>query len=155
MQKEKFFAIFVGLIFILSMAGFAVTSLSGFRQPQNPGAEIPNIINRELAPEEKIYVLQTGRVLVENFYVSGCSRCIADRATLESFANRFRDFVVLEQVEVAANATNETAYVKLQMIGRAGLIEDLEESQLTEENLTDIFCDMALSQPRECLLRGI
>lgn len=155
MHKEQVAAIVIGLIFVVSMVGFAFTSMSRFPQQQSPGISIPNIVNRELTREEKIYILQTGRVLIEDFYVSGCSRCEIDRATLEAFAQEFKEFVVLEEVEVYANATNETTYVKLQMIGRTGLIEDLRDMEITQENLTDIFCDIALVQPRECLLREI
>lgn len=150
MHKEQVAAIVIGLIFVMSMVGVAFSSLSWFPQ-QQPGVAIPNIINRELTQEERIYVLQTGRVLIENFYVSNCSICAVDKATLEMFAQEFKEFIVLEEVEV--NNTNETTYVKLQMIGRAGLIKDLRDVEITQENLIDIFCDIALVQPRECLLR--
>jgi len=152
MHKEQMAAIVIGLIFVLSMVGFALTGMGRFPQ-QQPGVSIPNIVNRELTQGEKIYILQTGRVLIEDFYAQGCSRCEIDRATLEAFVQEFKEFVVLEEVEV--NNTNETSYVKLQMIGRTGLIEDLRDVEITQKNLTEIFCDIAIAQPRECLLMGM
>ena len=152
MHKEQVAAIVIGLIFVVSMAGFAFSGMNIFPQ-QQPSINISNIVDRELTQGEKIYILQTGRVLIEDFYVQGCTPCEIDRATLEAFTQEFSEFVILEEVEV--NSTNETSYVKLQMIGRTGLIEDLRDVEITRENLVDIFCDISLVQPRECLLMDI
>jgi len=154
MGGERVAAIIIGLIFVTSIAGYA---LMGVRTPQNndPGIQIPNIIYRELQPEEKIYVLQTGRVLIEDFYSSMCMECIDDRMILESFAQQFPDHTVLEVVSLNSTETNETGYVKLQMIGSGGSIIKINESGISENNLMVSFCEIAIIQPRECLLLEI
>lgn len=145
MAKERAMAIFIGLIMIASVGGFAL-SYAG-RNVNPPQNLIPTIVDRELSPEEVVLVLQSGRVLIENFYLGNCTECIVNNIVLETFANKFDGFVVLE--EVVANET------KLQMIGMGGKIISLKNETISESNLMDIFCDNAIAQPNECLLREI
>jgi len=145
MARERAMAIFIGLIMIFSVGGFAL-SYAG-RNVNPPRNTIPTIVERELNPEEVVSVLRSGRVLIENFYTENCSGCVERNAVLENFANSLDGFVVLEEVKA-----NET---KLQMIGTGGKIVSLENESITEDNLMDIFCDIAIAQPNECLLREI
>jgi len=145
MAKERLMAIFIGLIMILSVGGFAVSYAGRTITP--PKNTIPNVVERELNPEEVVSVLRSGRVLIEDFYTKNCTICTENNAVLESFADKFKDFVVLEKV-----VANETT---VQMIGVGGKIVKLGNENITKENLMDIFCDIAITQPNECLLREI
>jgi len=116
--------------------------------PQRPNIpEIPTIVNRVLTPEEQIFVLRTGRVLIEDFYERNCSYCLQRNAVLEEFAKKLEGYVVLEMVPA-----NET---RLGVIGIGGRIIPIENETISEEELMDIFCGVALKQPRECLIREI
>ena len=156
-MKERAMAIFIGLVMVLSAAGFAAISASHIGPQQQQTSQIPTILNRTLTQEEKVTILRTGRVLIEDLYYPDCSECLANNRILEAFANRFRQFIVLEKVAVMpGNETNATGgYIKLQMIGSGGEIQDLEGQNITEENLLNVFCDIAIAQPTECLLMEI
>jgi thiol:disulfide interchange protein len=152
-MKERAVAIFIGLIMVLSTIGFAVNRSAIFSNGE--GQENPlssaNIIDRVLTPEEKIYVLRTGRVIIENFYTDNCSICKENKEVLESFVGKFKGYVLLENV-----LNNDTVYIK--MIGRGGDIEKFEDAAnltVNEDMLMEKFCNLALLQPRECLLREI
>jgi len=142
LMKERFAAIFIGSVMVLSVAGWALMQIA----PQDTGPEfsVPTIVTRELSSDEIVYVLQTGRVLIENFYTTNCTQCLEDMGVLESFAGQYDGFVVLEEVE--AN------YTKLEMIGMGGQIVELEHGNITFNGLLDIFCKIAIAQPPECLL---
>ncbi len=144
-MKERMMAIFIGLVMIGSIAGFA--GVQFIPEQQNTGPDIPIIVNRTLTGDEIIFVLRTGRVLIQNHYLPDCTECMSNNIVLESFAHRMNGLIVLE--EVMGNAT------KLQMVGSDGSIESLENVTITEENLMDIFCDISFVQPRECLLREL
>lgn len=143
-KTERFMAIFIGVIMLGSVIGFALMSTIN---PQQEAPEIPSIINNELSTDEVIYILKSGKVLIENFYTSDCVECLDKKIELESFVNRFKDFTVLENVVV--NQTNET---RLQMIGIGGTILKLENTTINQNNLLENFCSVAMSQPIECLL---
>ncbi len=144
-EKERYMAIFIGAILIFSMAGFAFTS-SILRTPAVQQVQIPNIIERPLKPEEVVFVLRTGRVLVRNYY----SEEQPYLNILDNFADKFKDYIVFEKVSVAENETE-----RFEMIGRTGEIKDLGNETISEETLMDIFCDYAILQPKECLMREI
>jgi thiol-disulfide isomerase/thioredoxin len=143
-RTERFMAIFIGLIMLGSVAGFAMISST----PPGPQApDIPNIIKRQLTTDETLFILRSGKVLIEDFYTIDCEDCLEKNVVLESFANRFKDFVVLE--EVVVNQTNQTM---LKMIGAGGAIVNLENKTIIEKNLLEVFCGIAMAQPIECLI---
>lgn len=147
MLGERKGAILIGLLLVFimggSLIGFAVLSSRGPSQAQQ-GSDIPPIVDYELSPGELVFVLQTGRVVIENFYSPDCTECMQNNILLDSFVNTFPNYIVMESV-----VGNES---KLQMIGRGGSIVEL--GNLTEESLMNTFCDLAILQPRECIIRG-
>jgi hypothetical protein len=147
MMKERIAAIIIGLIMIMSMAGFALVNII----PQDEPVVIPSILDRQLTPEERLFVLRTGRVLIENFYPPGCGECRELGTRLKGFAQAFGNFVVLEDV-VLTNATE--ADYESRMIGREGMIRDIP-SNITDDGLMDLFCSLAISRPKECLLTKV
>jgi hypothetical protein len=144
-KKERFMAIFIGVIMLSSVAGFALMSINMSPGPEAP--DIPTVVNRQLTTDEALFILRSGKVLIEDFYSVDCGDCLEKNAMLEAFANRFYDFIVLEKVVV--NQTNQTM---LQMIGAGGKITKLDNITINESNLLDMFCEVAIAQPIECLL---
>ncbi len=147
MRGEKMMAIFIGLIMVFSMVGFAATSIftdTGGGQT----IEIPSVMKSKISKENKLYVLRTGKVLIEHYYPSGCSECLSMNSMLEIFAKQFSGYVVVAEAAVPANET------LFQAIGSAGRIRDMEYN-MTQEGLMDIFCEITFRMPKECLLSDI
>jgi hypothetical protein len=147
MAKERLIAIFIGLIMIMSVAGFALMSaMNQGVDNSNKEFNIPAVMTRELTAEETVYVLNyEGRAIMEYFYQENCTDCSEKMASLESFANRMAEFLVLQEV-----VGNETS---LQILGSQGRIVDMSNMTLSEGNLMNTFCDVAIAQPQECLMR--
>jgi hypothetical protein len=156
MMKERIAAIVIGMIMIFSVVGFAMSSVM-FRGglEESDRIVIPNIVDRKLTSEEMAYVLGTGRVLIEDIYYSDCSECKLNTNILEAFAKKYSSFIVLETVVLDPTNESGPTYEKFQFIGRQGSITELEDQSLEEENLTELFCDIAISQPKECLLKTV
>jgi len=144
MEKERAMAIVIGLIMISSLLGYALNSSVINQEP--PKMNIPTIVDRELSPQEVVYILRTGRVIIENFYPENCSDCLNRNTMLENFAERYSDYVVL--VEVPGNLT------RFQIIGSGGKITKLNET-IDQKELMKIFCQVAIGLPKECLFETI
>jgi hypothetical protein len=143
MAKERVAAIFIGVIMIMSVAGFALNAaMSG--TTQTPEIKIPTIVDRPLTTEEVVYLLNSGKVVMEYYHAENCTDCTEKTTSLESFAQKMSEFMVLQEV-----AGNETS---VQMIGIQGKIVDLGNMTLTDQNLMDTFCTIAIAQPPECLM---
>jgi len=145
MMRESIAAIVIGAIMILSAAGFALNSAMNTAVVQTPEMKIPTIVTKQLTTEEAVYLLRSGKVIIEYYYTENCTDCIDKKAILESFAQRMSDFAVLQ--EVGANDTS------LQIVGSGGKIVSLGNMTLNDQNLIDKFCDVAIAQPSECLMR--
>jgi len=70
---QRLMAIFIGFIMVASIMGFAMMSNAPQEQPT---VEVPDVMNRELAPEEKISILRGNRVLLEYFHNESCIECL-------------------------------------------------------------------------------
>lgn len=153
MMKERVAALFIGLIMILSIAGFAISSIVvRTDNNQQQGPTIDYVTRRPLTQEEKVFVLRTGRTLIESIYKPECVECMQINSLLESFASQFQQYVVFE-VYAIGNVTDTTQEV-LQIIGSGGSIKNLEKN-LTSETLLNTFCEVAVTKPKECFLVGI
>jgi len=139
---SRAFAILIGLLMVGSTAGYAFMNVTPAQGPTAP--EIPTIVDRSLSIEEQVFVLRTGRVLIENFYAENCTYCPDRTIFLNSFVSGLEGYVVLENV-----MDNET---RLDMIGVNGKIITIENETLGQESLMDVFCEIAIKQPRICLL---
>lgn len=136
-------AIIILVIMVLSAVGFAMNGADFGQEPQE--TEIPSVIREPVGPEQQIYILRSGRVLIEHFYQENCTDCLEKNAQLESFAGRLEGYVVVNEV-----VGNES---KLDMIGAGGRITDLEGHALDYESLIETFCNVAIAQPRACIIR--
>lgn len=144
MQRERLMAIFIGSIMILSVIGFSLSN-ARFGVPQENTLDFPFVVDRELTSEELVSVLRAGRIVVESDYELNCTDCSQRNDFLKNFFTRFSNYVVLQIAEA-----NETS---LKIIGAGGRIRDLEGMELTEHNMLEIFCELAIAQPKECLLQ--
>ena len=141
MLSQRLFAILVGVLMLSSVAGFAIMNV--YQAPaQN---EIPSIIDKPLGPQDRVYILRTGKVLIEYLYPEGCIECSEKIALYQSFVNNFKDYAVLEIVEVPANETAD------RIIGNYGDTIELA-NVTTAQDFMPIFCSVAMKQPKECLL---
>jgi hypothetical protein len=136
-------AILILVIMVLSAVGFAMNSASFGQEPQE--VEIPTVIREPIGTEQQLYILMSGRVLIEHFYQENCTECLERNAQLEAFAERLEGYVVVNEV-----VGNES---RLDVIGANGRITDLEDHDLDYESLIDTFCDVAIAQPRACIIR--
>jgi hypothetical protein len=111
--------------------------------------EIPTIIREPIDTQTEITILRSGKVLIEHFYPEDCADCLSKNTQLESFANRLDGYVVINEVE--SGNSNES----IDMIGMDGKIVDITDSSLDYDSLLGDFCDVAIAQPRACLLRDL
>ena len=86
-------------------------------------------------------------MLIEHFYTEDCTGCLEKNIQLEEFAARLDGYVVVNEV-----VGNES---RLGMIGMGGKIVDISNTSLDYEGLIGTFCDIAIAQPRACILRDI
>jgi len=151
MDKERIGAIFVGAIMIFSIAGFATTGLTFTKSNDNQQEEysLPTIVSRPFTGREKAIILNSGRVVIESVYNKDCGECKQKNMEITTFTSSLEGFIYLSSVE---NSTEE-GFEKFQMIGSRGEIIDLENEEITPENLIDLYCDISIVQPRECLLK--
>jgi len=150
MMKERAMAIFIGLIMVFSVAGFAIMSVSWGNNSGNTPVDVPSIIDKALTRDEFRSVLLSGKTIIQNHYLVGCTDCGATNALLGNFTQGMEGFVVLEQFGVQFQ--NET---KLQMVSSDGKITELDSALLNESSLLDTVCSVSYVQPKLCLLRGI
>jgi thiol-disulfide isomerase/thioredoxin len=136
-------AILIMVIMVLSVAGFAFNSSNFQSEPEE--VQIPNVIREQISTQDQIYILRAGKVLIEHFYTEGCTDCLEKNAKLEEFVGRLEGYLVINEVE-----GNET---RLDMIGSGGMIVNLENSSLEYGDLIGPFCEVAIAQPRACLVR--
>ncbi len=146
MRGERAMAIFIGLIMVFSMVGFAATSILTDTGGQT--LDIPSLLKGRIDKDSKIYVLRTGRVLIEHYYSGACQECPGINSMLESFSGKFPEYVVVAMEQVPENET------LFQAIGSGGRITELDYN-MTQESLLDTFCSISFKMPRECLLGDV
>ncbi|MEM5812658.1 MAG: hypothetical protein QW286_02985 [Candidatus Aenigmatarchaeota archaeon] len=143
MARERIAAIVIGIIMVMSAAGFAINSAL-YQNRQENIFNIPTIVTRQLTVEESVYILRTGRVIIEFFYDENCSDCQERIGVIEGFAQKMSGFAVLQEIK-----GNETS---VKMIGSEGRIVDIMNESLSETDIMRVFCEIAITQPPECLI---
>ncbi|MFH1294950.1 MAG: hypothetical protein ABIH90_03365 [Candidatus Aenigmatarchaeota archaeon] len=143
-NKKTVMSLFIIIVFGFSMASYAFLQKDNniFKPPENPLAT-NHSIDRLLEASDKIYILNTGRTLIENLYNETDGKPLQ---ILENFASKNPRFVFVEQALINGSA-------ELKMIGAGGDIVPLEESNLTEETLFELLCEHGITVPLECTLR--
>jgi thiol-disulfide isomerase/thioredoxin len=146
MKKSSLIGIFLLLLMVSSTLIYFISSI--FLQPTLPES---NIVDYELDVQQKNLVLRQGKVLMEFLYSKDCQDCQEKINFLEDFAKQYQDKVFLEKILL-----NESV-PKLHFIGfnvtenRIYLQEKLLEGEnIKEENVKEVFCEVALYPPVEC-----
>jgi hypothetical protein len=146
MKRSNLIGIFLLLLMVSSTLIYFISSI--IFQPTLPEG---NIVDYELDLQQKNLVLRKGRVLMEFFYGDNCQDCQEKIYFLEDFAKQYQDKVFLEKIK-----TNESM-PKLHFIGfnitenKVYLQEKLLEGEnIKEENVKNVFCEIALYPPVEC-----
>ena len=153
MHKERIFAIVVGAIMLISVAGFASSGLKftgNQAADSQQGSNLSTINYRYLEGREISSIVGQGGVVIEAVYNGNCTVCREKAKALEMFATSQSQFIVMESVETA----DGEGWEKFQMIGNRGQITLLEEQEISQEALLDLFCSIAVVAPKECLLKS-
>lgn len=144
--KQRFMAIFIGFIMVASMVGFAMMNY----RPEGPGpVELPNVLNRTLAPEERVGILRSGKVLIEYFHNITCIECLEKEEMYKGFAEskEFKDFAILSY----GTSENETMDWMLNLDGTQIDLTGINSTK----GLRELFCEVAIIKPNICLLQEI
>ncbi len=147
MMKERLMAIVIGVIMLGSMVGYAMIQNSP-REKEAPEG-FPVVMDRPLLPEERVEILRRGLTLIEFLYPENCTGCADKKGMYESFvtSDDFGGYVILS----SAASENSTADWIIGMNGDRIGLEDINST----EDLEEIFCDVAISQPNICLLHDL
>ncbi|MEM5836293.1 MAG: hypothetical protein QXR09_02045 [Candidatus Aenigmatarchaeota archaeon] len=147
MKKSVLLGWMLILLVLSSTLIYLISSL--LIQPSLPTG---NIVEYELDIQQKNLALRQGRVLMEFFYGRNCKDCQEKISILESIANKYPDKVFLEKVLLDETPT------RLHLIGfniTENVIylqeKDLEEENVTEENIMNLLCEIMLYPPVECV----
>jgi len=144
-------AIFILVMMVMSVVAYAMAGAN--ISPATDAPTIPTVIREPLSTESEMQILRTGRVLIQHFYTEDCTDCLEKNVLLESFAARMEGYVVINEV-LAVDS-------KLEMIGwdqtdpTRGKIIDISNNSLEYDDMIGQFCDVAIMQPRVCLLRDV
>lgn len=141
-SKTTWVGLFLIGVMVLSTFAYAVI------QAVNPGQNVKlpesNIIDYQLDPRLRDALVQNGATLMTFDYNLGCRNCVAQKATLEFFANEYKNQIFLEEL------SNESLDVsQIYVISLYG------EEKLTDANETQIFsalCKLMVAPPPTCAL---
>lgn len=120
-----------------------------FLQTLRPGEQeitLPekNIIGYELTAQQESYLLGLGKTLLKYYYYTGCLECTSQINLLEGAANQFSDQIILEEI-----STNRTSLTVMSYYGQKDL------TNITQENLLDVLCEMMTRPPTICVIRKV
>lgn len=143
-NKRTAMSLFIILVFGFSMVGYAFIQNRGpvLNRPENP-LDKTYSLNRTLTSGEKVYILRTGRMLIENLYNDTRGQI----PELTSFASKHPNYVFVVQTPV-----NETD-IQFRLIGTGGDIKELDPANITESYLFDLLCEFGIRRPVQCTLR--
>lgn len=136
----------------LSILGYGFLSSTSFvpTPPAPQLQEAPAIVERPLTPTELATALRQGKVVFRSAHASACAACNSTDAAIEQFTLQFSLFATFEKlVDPLDNSS------RLQLIGSAGRVIDLDPTNVTQAGLLDTFCANAPLQPKECIVRTI
>jgi len=145
MKKTAYAGIFLIALFLVSSLAYTG---SHFFYPAR--VEIPNknILEEELKPEQKNYLLEKGYTLIEIRYSLNCENCLSQKNLLEQIANSqgFKEQIFLQNI---ADNTN-VPKIKIESIYGTKILEN--ESQ---EKIIDALCELLVNPPLACALRKV
>lgn len=140
----------IGIFFIILMSIPAYSLLSGTRTSENTGeVKIPetNIIDYELTAKQEELLLQGGKVIGKFIYSVNCLECLQQKSYLESFAKQYSNQIFLEEI---TNATAQTSTLTVESLRGYETL-----TNITQENVLNVFCELMLQPPVDCILRKV
>jgi hypothetical protein len=145
MKKTAYAGIFLIALFLVSSLAY-----TGYHFLYPTKVEIPtkNILEEELKPEQKNYLLEKGYTLIEIRYSLNCENCLSQKNLLEQIANSqgFKEQIFLQNI---ADNTN-VPKIKIESIYGTKILEN--ESQ---EKIIDALCELLVNPPLACALRKV
>ncbi len=147
-KRRKYQFIGLAMIFIMffSTIGFAALNSvrnTGLENEPAPAEEktIERHTTRALTEEEKAALLKNGVTIFEFLHTKDCTKCAEYRPVLEAFSTKYPNTVLVD-----ADADKDL----IQVTGRS----TKQITDVTEKGLLDAFCDVALLQPKDCILKN-
>ena len=137
----------LSIFFIFLMVGSTVVySLLQVFSPTKQGLELPksNIIDYELTPEQKSYLLANKKTILEFTYSLTCVECLNQKALLEGITNQFSDQLFLQETLASDSSLAITS-----LYGQ----QDLKD--ITQEAVIDTLCNLMAVPPPGCVRRVI
>jgi len=151
-DKKKYASLI--LIFLMAGSTLAYGVLQAFRgwTQSNGGAKVPylpetNVVNYEITAEQRSYMLQLGRTILEYRYKLGCTECVNQQAYIEAAAREFPNQIFVQEL-VDSTANNPT----LSMISYYG---SKSLTNPSNEGIFDALCELMLQPPIRCATRNI
>jgi hypothetical protein len=147
-NQQIFMAVFIAVVMVGSMFGFAMMQNRSGEEQQ--GFDFSSVIERALAPEERIYILRNGYTLIEYLYYSNCTGCPEKRAMYENFVNseEFKGYVIMS----TSVTENETADWILNLDGTRTELVNIT----MQRDMEDLFCEITIfRKPDICILREV
>lgn len=142
----------IGIFFIVLMLGstIAYSIMSAIRTPQSQDeTKLPdtNIIDYNLTANQEEILLQNGRVIARFTYSINCLECLQQKSYLESFAKQYSDQIFLEEIK---DATVQNSTLAVNSLRGSDTL-----TNITQENVLNVFCDLMLQPPVDCVLRKV
>lgn len=151
-NKKKYASLI--LIFLMAGSTLAYSALQAFRNLGQPdeGAQVPdlptsNVVNYEITAEQRSYMLQLGKTILEYRYKLGCTECANQRAYIEAAAREFPNQIFVQ--ELIDNTANNPTLSITSYYGHELLTSP------SNERVFDALCELMLQPPIRCATRNI
>lgn len=147
-HKQVLMALFIAFIMVASAVGFALLRNTPIGGQQTP--TFPNVVESVLSNEERLYILRSGKSLIEFLYPENCTDCLEKREIYERFVTspEFKDYVILETA-VEENVTAD--WIVMAYTGDQISLEHINST----EDLMKIFCGSSVVKPNICILEEV
>ena len=152
MKKEtrnKFIAIFFGLMMLGSTATYALMQAFNFFGTPKTQAQLPSsyIVQERLSDAVEELIISQQRTVVQFYYSPNCLQCIRQRNVLESYVNQNVGQIYLEEIQTS-NAPADNIIMK-------SLLNEKTLINANESNIQNAFCDVLIQPPAQCALRNL
>lgn len=146
-MKFKFKPAWVGLFLIATMlfSTFAYAVIQSFYPKQNTQLPESNIIDYQLDSNLRNALIQYGATVITFEYNLGCDNCVNLKASLEFFANEYKQQIWLE--EMMDESLDKSKIIISSIYGEDSLI-DANDTQIVSS-----LCSLMVSPPATCALR--
>lgn len=143
----KFKPAWIGLFLIAVMlfSTFAYAVIQSLSPKQNTQLPESNIIDYQLDPNLRNALIQYGATVITFEYNMGCNNCINQKATLEFFANEYKQQIWLEEI---VDESLDVSKITISSVYGEDNVVDANETQLYNS-----LCKLMVSPPVTCALQ--